>query len=172
MNKGVFWGVSVGPGDPELLTLAAQKAILRCPVLAVPRTKGEHMLALSIAQGAADLSDKEILPLDFLMTTDPKALTENHRHLAGLVAQKLDQGLDVAMLNLGDASIYATFSYLMELLAGDYEVKVIPEPASAHPPRRQGGDGGTADPAGPVCADEKRPAAPPGPGGSAPGRAL
>ena len=126
MNKGVFWGVSVGPGDPELLTLAAQKAILRCPVLAVPRTKGEHMLALSIAQGAADLSDKEILPLDFLMTTDPKALTENHRHLAGLVAQKLDQGLDVAMLNLGDASIYATFSYLMELLAGDYAVKVIP----------------------------------------------
>ena len=40
MNKGVFWGVSVGPGDPELLTLAAQKAILRCPVLAVPTSVG------------------------------------------------------------------------------------------------------------------------------------
>ena len=65
MNKGVFWGSALAPGDPELPHPGRPKAILRCPVLAVPRTKGEHMLALSIAQGAADLSDKEILPLDF-----------------------------------------------------------------------------------------------------------
>lgn len=126
MNKGTFWGVSVGPGDPELLTLAAQKAILHCPVLAVPRTKGEHMLALSIAQGAVDLTGKEILPLDFLMTTDPEKLDQNHRQLAQTIGEKLDSGLDVAMLNLGDASIYATFSYMMELLEDQYEIRVIP----------------------------------------------
>lgn len=126
MKKGVFWGVSVGPGDPQLMTLAAVRRLEQCPVIAVPRTKGEHMLALSIAQGAVDLSGKEILPLDFLMTTDQEALLENHARLCAQVAQKLDEGLDVAMLNLGDASIYASFSYLMEGLRDRYEIQVIP----------------------------------------------
>ena len=93
------------------------------------------------------------------MTTDPKAPTENHhRHLAGW-SPKAGPGSGCGHAQPGDASIYATFSYLMELLAGDYEVKVIPgvpsfcawlaaarvpphhhEPASAHPspPVRRG----------------------------------
>ena len=62
MEKGTFYGVGVGPGDPELITLKAVRAIERCPVIAAPETRGEKTLALDIARGAVDLTGKTILP--------------------------------------------------------------------------------------------------------------
>ena len=50
--KGTFYGVSVGPGDPELLTLQAVRLIRQCPVLAAPQTSSGQMLALDIARSA------------------------------------------------------------------------------------------------------------------------
>ncbi len=125
--KGKFYGVSVGPGDPELLTLKAVLAIERCHVIASPATKGDNMLALSIAKGAVDMKDKEILPLEFLMTRDKTAQGERHNELALLIMDKLDEGKDVAMLNLGDASIFSTFSYILKIIEGrGYDSEVIP----------------------------------------------
>lgn len=49
--KGTLYGVSVGPGDPELITLKALRCIRRCPVIAAPQTAAGRMLALEIAQG-------------------------------------------------------------------------------------------------------------------------
>ena len=112
MNKGVFWGVSVGPGDPELLTLAAQKAILRCPVLAVPRTKGTHASSFHRPGGGGPLRQGNP-PLGFFDDHRPQSPHRKSPASGGAGRPKADQGLDVAMLNLGDASIYATFSYLM-----------------------------------------------------------
>lgn len=127
MEKGILYGVGVGPGDPELMTLKALRAIEGCPCIAAPETAGEKTLALSIAEGATDLSGKEILPLRFLMTRDRQAREENHRKLAGLIAERLDRGIDVALLNLGDVSIYSTFSYIMEILEEKgYKVVMIP----------------------------------------------
>ena len=65
MKQGTFYGVSVGPGDPELLTLKAVRCIRACPVLAVPQTSSGGMLALDIARGAVNLEGKTILPLRF-----------------------------------------------------------------------------------------------------------
>lgn len=48
MRNGVFYGVGVGPGDPELLTLKALRTLERCPVIAAPRTRSGEMLALDI----------------------------------------------------------------------------------------------------------------------------
>ncbi len=116
-KQGVFYGVGVGPGDPELLTVKALRTIARCPVVAAPRTAGGRMLALEIARQAAPLAGKEILPLDFSMSPDPARRAAAHETACRLVREKLDAGLDVAMLNIGDVSIYATCSYLMERLA-------------------------------------------------------
>lgn len=127
MEKGIFYGVSVGPGDPELITLKAVKTLEKVTVIATPRTKGENTLALDIVSQVVDVSAKEILMLDFLMTRDKEKLTQRHNEIADTIKQKLDQGIDVAMLNLGDVSVFSTFSYIMEILQkSSYKIEVIP----------------------------------------------
>ena len=121
--KGTFYGVSVGPGNPELMTLQAVRLIRQCPVLAAPQTASGQMLALDIARSALGeaLDGKTIVPLYFAMSRDPAALAASHEKAAAAVRQYLDAGQDVAMLNIGDVSIYATFGYLQEILqAGGY----------------------------------------------------
>ena len=61
MEKACFYGVSVGPGDPQLLTFRAAGVIAACPVIAAPQTKGENRTALQIARQAVSLEGKEIL---------------------------------------------------------------------------------------------------------------
>ena len=127
MKKGKLYGVSVGPGDPELMTLKAASILQRCDVIAAPRTVGGRALALEIAAGAVDLSGKQIEYLDFLMTRDPAALDARHAALATGLAAYLDAGRDVAMLNLGDASLYGSWNYLCRrLLAQGYAVETVP----------------------------------------------
>lgn len=116
VKKGTLHGVSVGPGDPELMTLKAVRCIEQCPVLAAPQTAAGRMLALDIAKGAVDVSGKIILPLHFAMSRDPEVLKASHAAAADAVRAHLDAGRDVALLNLGDVSIYATYGYLEEIL--------------------------------------------------------
>ncbi len=116
VKKGTLHGVSVGPGDPELMTLKAVRCIENCPVLAAPQTAAGRMLALDIAKGAVDVSGKIILPLHFAMSRDPEVLKASHAAAADAVRAHLDAGRDVALLNLGDVSIYATYGYLEEIL--------------------------------------------------------
>ena len=116
VKKGTLYGVSVGPGDPELMTLKAVRCIEQCPVLAAPQTAAGRMLALDIAKGAVDVSGKIILPLHFAMSRDSEVLKASHAVAADAVRAHLDAGRDVALLNLGDVSIYATYGYLEEIL--------------------------------------------------------
>lgn len=57
---GVFYGVSVGPGDPELLTVKACRVLKACPVIAAPQSRSGEQLALSIAGQAVDLDGKAL----------------------------------------------------------------------------------------------------------------
>lgn len=118
-EPGVFYGVGVGPGDPELMTLKAVKVIKSAGVLAVPKSEGgEESLALSIVRKAVDLGSKQIIALPFPMTRDQEALMESRRSAARLISAKLNEGLDAAFVTLGDPLIYSTFSYLMPLVKG------------------------------------------------------
>ena len=103
--KGTFYGVSVGPGNPELMTLQAVRLIRQCPVLAAPQTASGQMLALDIARSALGeaLDGKTIVPLYFAMSRDPAALAASHEKAAAAVRQYLDAGQDVAMLNIGES---------------------------------------------------------------------
>ena len=107
-TNGTFYAVGVGPGAPELLTLQAANILKRCPVIAAPQTKSGQMLALDIAQGAVDLREKEILPLSFTMSREPALRKESYQTAARQIEAFLQKGLDVAMVNLGDVSIFAT----------------------------------------------------------------
>lgn len=127
LKKGIFYGVGIGPGDPELITLKAVRTLERCPVIAAPRTKSGETLALDIVRRGMALEGKTILPLNFTMSRDPAVLRASHRQAADAIAPHLAAGRDVAMLNLGDVSIYATYGYLMELItAQGYEAVMIP----------------------------------------------
>lgn len=127
MKKGIFYGVGVGPGDPELMTLKAVRVLEQCPVIAAPRTKSGEMLALDIASGIVDRKGKTIVPLYFTMERDKAVQHAAHLAAAEAVREYLDKGQDVAMLNLGDVSIYATYSYMMAILKDQgYETVMVP----------------------------------------------
>lgn len=127
MKPGIFYGVSVGPGDPELLTLKAVRLLERCPVIAAPQTGSGETLALDIVRGALSLEGKTILPLRFTMERDRALLHGAHQRAADAIQAHLDRGADVAMPNLGDVSIYSTYGYLMDILRErGYEARMIP----------------------------------------------
>ena len=126
-KQGVFYAVSVGPGDPELLTRQACRVLEACDVIAAPRTKANRMLALDIAGGAVDMRGKTILPLDFTMAHDAAVREESYRTAAGAIEAELSAGRDVAMVNLGDVSVYATAYYILERVRSDgFEVVMCP----------------------------------------------
>ena len=91
-KQGVFYAVSVGPGDPELLTRQACRVLEACDVIAAPRMKSGRMLALDIAAGAVDMQGKTILPLDFTMARDAAVREDSYRTAAAAVEAALAAG--------------------------------------------------------------------------------
>ena len=135
-KRGTFYGIGVGPGDPELITVKALKIIKSCPVIAAPRTGNGDMVALDIVwrtgvlAGTAEIaeeSDQKILAMDFTMDKDPAKRKENYRKNAEAAARYLDNGQDVAMVTLGDVSLYSTVHYIAdELISRGYEIIMVP----------------------------------------------
>lgn len=127
----MFYAVGVGPGDPMWMTREACAVLEACPVIAAPQTASGEMLALSIAQGAAELGGKTVLPLSFAMSRDAAVRAAGYAHAADAIAPELDAGRDVAMVNLGDVSIYATAYYVLdELRRRGYDTRMVPGVAS------------------------------------------
>lgn len=120
MNSTLYI-VGTGPGDPELLTLKAVKALQSCPVFVTPKAsvKG-NSAALSIVSQAMDISGKEIVELHFPMRKlhsgiDPELnVRVAWEKAARTVLSFLEQGKDVAFPTLGDPAVYSTGFYLFD----------------------------------------------------------
>lgn len=126
MKKGIFYGVGVGPGDAELMTLKAQRVLEECAVLAFPNS-GVSAAALNIVRAAVDISDKTILSLPMPMTRDREKLNSAHDEAAERIIRELMEGRDVAMPNIGDVSVYASCAYLLgRISAAGFETHMIP----------------------------------------------
>lgn len=126
--NGTLFGVGVGPGDPELLTIKAVRLIKACDVLAIPHRDPEKCFAYRIACGAApEAEDKPLLCIDMPMTRDPKAREAAYETGAERIAAALRAGRTVVFVTLGDPSVYSTFAYLAaKVSARGYDVKRVP----------------------------------------------
>lgn len=127
-DRGIAYGVGVGPGDPELITVKAARLIRENDVIAVPGRDPAGSLAYQIAEKAVpELAQKEIVPVHMPMVRDRKELEDAHRKGASLLEGYLDQGRNVVYIALGDTSIYCTFRYLQRILEEDgYTVETVP----------------------------------------------
>ena len=125
--KGKLYGVGVGPGDPELLTLKALRLIRENPVIAVPGEDIQASVAYQIVKGAYEaLDEKTLLPVAMPMTKDPAVLEANHEKAAGDVEAYLGQGKNVVFLTLGDPTVYSTYLYVHKrILARGYEAEIV-----------------------------------------------
>ena len=128
MNKGIFYGVGVGPGDPELLTQKAVRLIKSCDVIAVPHKDTEKCFAYRIARGAVpEIQEKPVLPIDMPMTHDSHVREAADEAGADAIQSALDRGRTVVFLTLGDPSVYSTFAYLESRIAArGYETQWVP----------------------------------------------
>ena len=126
-KKGIAYGVGVGPGDPELMTLKAVRLIKENDVMALPGKDARETVAYKIAAGAVpEIAEKELISVYFPMNTDAEALAKAHRKGADQIEHYLDQGKNVVFLTLGDSTVYCTFSYVQHLLEEDgYEVQLV-----------------------------------------------
>ena len=125
MKRGVLYGVSVGPGDPELLTLKAVRAIERADVVAVPDIGHKRRTAYSICEEY--LGGKELLDCSTPMTRDRSLAQAAYERVAGDICALLDEGKSVAYLCLGDIGVYSTYAYVHDIVvARGYEALIIP----------------------------------------------
>ncbi len=133
LSAGRCFGVGVGPGDPELITVKALNAVQGAPVVA-------YFAAANAVGNARQVVDRYLAPhqtelrLQYPVTTETLSGGESYEcimsafynHSAELIAAHLDAGCNVAVLCEGDPFFYGSFMYLHNRLHDRYDVDVIP----------------------------------------------
>ncbi|MCK8060509.1 MULTISPECIES: precorrin-2 C(20)-methyltransferase [unclassified Fusibacter] len=121
-----FYGIGVGPGNPELLTIKAVNILKTVDVILVPTAKkGLESLALRIAKPYI----KEGIRIEertFPMVVDLEVKEKAWDSISSEIETWVKEGLRVAFLTLGDTMTYATYIYLLERLMGRIEIETVP----------------------------------------------
>jgi len=129
VTLGTLYGIGVGPGDPEWMTVKAARLLASCRHVCVPRSReAAESVALEIARPYLR-PDAVIHETTFLMTSDRRLLSQSHRQAAEEVLAILRSGEDACFLTLGDALLYSTYIYLLrELreLCPEVKVQTVP----------------------------------------------
>jgi precorrin-2/cobalt-factor-2 C20-methyltransferase len=121
---GRIYGLGVGPGDPELLTLKALRLLRQVPVIAYPAPEQGESFARSIVAGWIAGHQREIA-IRFPMRPGPPPASIYDAAAAEL-ALELECGHDVALLCQGDPLFYGSAINLFSRLAGRYRVEIVP----------------------------------------------
>lgn len=130
-KKGKLYGIGVGPGDTELLTLKAARILKSVPVVFTPKSsKEKESIALSIVKPILEERDDYkrlmlVTPI-FPMIEDKDELEKIWQSASEMIAQYLDSGRDVAFITLGDPSVFSTYAYVQKRLIDSYEIETVP----------------------------------------------
>ena len=128
-QTGTFYGVGVGPGDPELLTLKAQRVLKDVSIVFVPQSEtSRDSFAYSIASQFIDAEKQRITPIMF-PTDDADGAAQVWKDASRRIAEDLLKGDDVAFITEGDPMLYSEFSQVLESVKAeviDLVVEVIP----------------------------------------------
>jgi precorrin-2/cobalt-factor-2 C20-methyltransferase len=122
---GMLYGVGVGPGDPELMTLKAARLIGAARVLAYPSLEGAPSFARRISAGLIAADVREIV-LEMPMQVERAPAQAAYDRGAAEISAVLDGGQDVVCLCEGDPFFYGSFMYLFARLSARYRVEVVP----------------------------------------------
>ena len=132
-STGRLFGIGLGPGDPELLTVKAVRLIQAAPVVGYFAKAGRRGNAREIVDRWMT-GDAEELPLYYPMTTEHafdspvyvSVLAEFYRNAVATISAHLDAGRDVALLSEGDPLFYGSFMHLYIRLRASYPVTLVP----------------------------------------------
>ncbi len=123
-TKGRLYGLGIGPGDPELLTLKAYRILTSVPVIAYPTLESGKALARAIV---ADFIRPEQIELPMPLPFSTERSAQPYYDIAAEnIAQCLIKGQDVAVLCEGDPMLYGSFMYIFNRLSGRFQTEVVP----------------------------------------------
>ena len=123
--KGKFYGIGVGVGDEENLTLKAAKTLNDVDIIILPEAKsGEGSTAFEIVKNYLKENTEKVF-LEFPMSKDIKLKQEIRKKNADIISSYLDNGKNVAFLTIGDPMTYSTYTYVLEHMNDKTEVETI-----------------------------------------------
>ncbi|PCJ73598.1 MAG: precorrin-2 C(20)-methyltransferase [Rhodobacteraceae bacterium] len=123
--SGTLYGIGLGPGDPELMTLKAYRLISGAEVVAYPALENGESFARAIAADVIPEDAVEVT-IHIPMTVERGPAQAAYDQGAADIAEHLDAGRDVVVLCEGDPFFYGSFMYLFARLSGTYETEVVP----------------------------------------------
>ncbi len=123
--NGTLYGIGLGPGDPELITLKAARLIENATTIAYPTLAGGDSFARAIAKDLIKEGTREIR-MDVPMTTERQPAQNAYDAGAAEISKILETGENIVCLCEGDPFFYGSFMYLYARLARDFDVEVIP----------------------------------------------
>lgn len=127
---GTLYGIGVGPGDPELLTVKAFRRLKEADVIAYPKKqRGSKSYAQQIVEAYFSPDEKEMLGLVFPMTKDKTVLQEKWNETVNAVWMHLSSGKNVAFVTEGDPLLYSTFIHFMRTMQQHYPnvpIEIVP----------------------------------------------
>lgn len=124
---GILYGVGIGPGDPELLTLKAVRILEECSVIGIPAENTETCTAFGIArQAVPEIQEKRIISGVIPMTREEDKLQEAYQQICQKIESELKAGENVAFLNLGDPAIYGTYMKIhKKIIEKGYKAELV-----------------------------------------------
>lgn len=132
-HSGTLWGVGLGPGDPELVTVKAARVIGAADVVAYHSARHGHSIARSIAEPYlrdGQIEEHLIYPVTTETSDHPGgyagAMEDFYRESADRIAEHLDAGLDVALLAEGDPLFYSSYMHMHSRLTERFDAVIVP----------------------------------------------